>query len=175
MITDRSLSVNPVFDRYDETADLAVSKSADVLSTQAGEMVTYQLTVTNFGPDEAEDIRVTDVLPDEVTYWSDSSSGTYDPETGLWNVGRLAVEESVSMQILVLVEQSGPITNTADITHSSLADGNSHNNTCTVTLNNPEPCAGLTVTKTTDRNPVPVGEDIVYSINVANNGPGPGP
>ena len=51
-------------------ADLAVTKTVDKNKPYAGETVTYTVTVTNEGGQTAENVVLTDVLPDGVTFVS---------------------------------------------------------------------------------------------------------
>ena len=48
-------------------------------------------------------VRVTDVLPPDVTFVSSSGHGTYDPASGEWIVGDLAAGSVVSLQIAVTI------------------------------------------------------------------------
>ncbi|MFQ5572585.1 MAG: hypothetical protein ACE5G0_23170, partial [Rhodothermales bacterium] len=68
--------------------------------------------------DGLEDIEVLDDLPDflTVTGW-ETSHGTFDPETGIWDVGDLGVEEVASLWIDVIFEATGLYFNEACITN----------------------------------------------------------
>ena len=72
-------------------ADLHLSKTAGVSSVQPGESFTYTLTLTNDGPDVATNVQVKDLLPSRMSYVSDSGGGTYNPTSGIWTVGTVAV------------------------------------------------------------------------------------
>ena len=56
----------------------------------AGDVITFTVTVTNAGPDFATGVQLSDPLTAAFTYLSDDSGGTYDPATGLWDVGVMA-------------------------------------------------------------------------------------
>ena len=56
-----------------------------------GDTVIFQITVTNDGPDTATGVSLTDSLPAGLTFVADTvSQGSYDPATGLFDIGTLA-------------------------------------------------------------------------------------
>ena len=56
-----------------------------------GDTVIFQITVTNDGPDTATGVSLTDSLPAGLTFVADTTSqGSYDPATGLFDIGTLA-------------------------------------------------------------------------------------
>jgi LPXTG-site transpeptidase (sortase) family protein len=118
-----------------EPADLSLNKTVDNSSPVVGENVTYTITVTNNGTADATGVTVTDVLPAGLTYVSDDSASTtttYNNGTGVWDIGGLNSGNSISLQIIVTVDQAGAITNTAEVSSSDQFDPNS-------TPNNNEP------------------------------------
>src|SRR4029077_3750706 len=46
-----------------DSADLGVTVSADKTSYKVGDLVTYTVTVTNYGDSAADDVTLTDLLP----------------------------------------------------------------------------------------------------------------
>jgi uncharacterized repeat protein (TIGR01451 family) len=69
---------------------LILAKTADKTTVTAGsnETVVFTITLTNTGSISAPDVLVKDKLPSGFSYVSSSAStGTYDPITGIWNVG----------------------------------------------------------------------------------------
>jgi uncharacterized repeat protein (TIGR01451 family) len=109
--------------------DLEIVKEADPTEVLVGDRVTYTLTVTNLGPDDAEAAAVADLLPPKVEYVSDTCGGrlrpNFSPEPPLpplegtlwtWAVGELAVDETAECEITVeLVGAGGSITNRAAV------------------------------------------------------------
>ena len=63
---------NQVSTNVADIADLAIAKSSDPTSQDAGSAVTYRLTATNNGPTAAQNVVVVDTLPAGVTYVSSS-------------------------------------------------------------------------------------------------------
>jgi uncharacterized repeat protein (TIGR01451 family) len=107
------------------TADLALDKTVDVEDAAVGNTVTYTLAVTNDGPHSTALVEVTDQLPECLTFVSSTASqGSYDADTGAWTVGSLKVGNTATVDITVEVGAtcSGTVTNTAEITGSSLPD-----------------------------------------------------
>ncbi len=84
-------------------ADLSLTKIADKTSIKRGDAVTYTLTVTNGGADNATGVVITDHLPTGITYVSASGDGTYDNATGLWTIGDVANGVSKSLVIKAIV------------------------------------------------------------------------
>ncbi|KSV72132.1 hypothetical protein N185_23410 [Sinorhizobium sp. GW3] len=72
--------------------DLVVTKTNNVEEVRPGDIVTYQITVSNVGAFLADGVRVTDIADRRVfRFISASDGGTYDPTTGriTWNLGTL--------------------------------------------------------------------------------------
>lgn len=112
--------------------DLAVSKTVDNRTPLEGEQVTFTVTVTNLGPEEAQEVRVRDVLPAGLTYADHSTSqGTYNESTGDWFVGGLDDDASATLTLQATVDAGTAdttLTNTARLTGSDPTDSNSANN-----------------------------------------------
>jgi uncharacterized repeat protein (TIGR01451 family) len=94
--------------------DLALTKVVTPTQVAVGANVTYTETVHDNGPGTATDVVVADPLPAGLTFVSATpSQGTYDPQTGLWTVGTLAVGASAVLQVTARVETEGPVVNEA--------------------------------------------------------------
>ncbi|MGH2966198.1 MAG: DUF11 domain-containing protein, partial [Solirubrobacterales bacterium] len=110
------------------SADLSVTKTASDASPAEGDTVTYVITVSNAGPDDATGVQVTDVLPAGVTFVSASADvGSYDEASGIWDLGALAVGKSAELQIRVRVGASTAgttIENTAGVSGADQTDPN---------------------------------------------------
>ena len=85
-------------------ADLVTVKT--LLSGDAtpdeGETVTFQITVTNNGGDPATGVSLTDLLPPGLTATASNgavSQGSYDPATGIFSVGDIAVGETATLTL----------------------------------------------------------------------------
>jgi uncharacterized repeat protein (TIGR01451 family) len=91
--------------------DLQITKVGQ--QPQAGTAV-YTITVLNNGPDDATGVVVTDTLPVELAYVSDTCGGANVPPW-TWNIGNLANGAQVSCDITLDVLTPGAINNTATV------------------------------------------------------------
>ncbi len=98
-----------------------------------GSQITYNLTVANAGPGAASAVVVTDPLPGNTTYVSNTCAATVAGNTLTWNVGALANGANATCGIVVRVAAPGPINNTASVA-SSTTDPVPGNNSSTATL-----------------------------------------
>ena len=164
-------------------ADVSVTKTTAAGPVFAGNTVAYTITVSNAGPDDAQAVALSDLVPANTTFVSDAqTSGPMfiltNPAVGgtgtiTGTIGTLALGASASFNVVVLVSPSTPagttISNTADVT-AATGDPNLANNTQTATtLTATE--ADVSVTKTTAPGPVFAGNTIAYTITVSNAGP----
>ena len=115
-------------------SDLAITKSTVRGIVSVGETVTFVLDVVNNGPGDATGVIVSDLLPDGYTYVShDAPTGTtYSDATGDWTIGSMINGASLSLEIVVTVDSSGPFENTATVS-SNTPDSDNTNNTSSVT------------------------------------------
>ena len=162
------------------TADLRVEKTVDDATPNVGDTISFTVTVTNDGPDTATGIQLTDTFPTTTELQLDTASinaslGTYDPGTGIWDIGSLANGASVTLDLPALVvNPTRPTppsaqTNSAEITAVAEPDPRPANNKATAT-ETPK-YADLEVHKVTDKYQPQVGEDVTYTITLHNNGP----
>jgi uncharacterized repeat protein (TIGR01451 family) len=105
-------------------ADLSLSKSVSTATPRVGDIVTYNLRVSNSGPSRATGVAVSDRIP--AGYESATASqGSYDAATGLWNVGTVASGSSATIAIRVKITVTGQLVNTAEIAASNVSDPDS--------------------------------------------------
>lgn len=92
---------------YADLPDLRLDKVVDNPNPEVGDYITFTITVCNDGPADATGVEVTDyVLTEGVTYVSSSpDQGSYNPSTGIWNVGSLANGECAELDIVYVVEE----------------------------------------------------------------------
>ena len=154
------------------TVTMSLTKTVNNATPLVGDQVTYTLTVTNQGPDLAEDVRVSDLLPTGVTWVSDDSGGDYVSGTGVWTVGELAASGTRQLNITVQVGQAGIITNTATA-FSSTVGANSPTAGVDIAAAEVHTVA-LTLTKTVNNATPLVGDQVIYTLTVTNQGPDAG-
>ncbi|MEM2258837.1 MAG: Ig-like domain-containing protein, partial [Candidatus Thermoplasmatota archaeon] len=121
-----SIDEAPTLDRSDiffgenaTNADLGVIKTDDHDPALKGDYLIYTINVTNYGPNNASNVNVTDVLPTGVTFNNATpfpSGGSYP--TYWWNLGNITVGNYVIITINVTINNnaSGAINNTVNVT-----------------------------------------------------------
>ena len=152
-------------------ADVSVTKTSDAGATLLlGDTFNYMLTASNAGPGDATGVVVTDTLPGQVTYVSNTCSATFSAGTVTWNIGNLANGASANCSINVQVTTVGAISNTATIT-STTNDPNPANNAGTVALAGAM-LADLSIAISSDApNNIGVGQQYTYTVVGTNAGP----
>ncbi|MBO9674645.1 MAG: DUF11 domain-containing protein [Sphingobacteriaceae bacterium] len=100
--------------------DRSITKTVDVAYPELNTNVVFTLKAQNLGDGNAVGVSVTDLLPDGFTYVSSvAPSGTsYDPVSGIWTIGDLASNASISLKITAKVVKTGVNINNATITGS---------------------------------------------------------
>lgn len=153
--------------------DIGVGKTVNDPQPDVNEVISYVVTVTNFGPDSATSVVVTDRIPAGITFSNASPSrGTYNPTSGLWNVGAMTSGATASLTITARVNNASAgliITNTATALVTTLGDTNAENDTASAIIT--VIGADLGVTKAPDTQGPFAGENIIYTITVTNSGP----
>lgn len=111
-------------------ADLEVTKTDVEDPVVVGSDVTYIATVTNYGPDTAENVVLTDTLPEGVTLVSatpDQGSCVEDSGVVSCNLGNIPSDGSVDVTLVVSADVEGTLTNSASVasdTPDSVPDNN---------------------------------------------------
>ena len=109
-----------------QVADLSIQKTVDNPLPTQSENVTFTLTLTNNGPDDATEVSVRDILPTGLTFVSATpSAGTYDPVTGLWIIDTVPNLTTPTLQIVATATSAIPQTNTAEVFSASQFDPDS--------------------------------------------------
>jgi LPXTG-site transpeptidase (sortase) family protein len=161
------------------SADLSLTKIVDDSTPQVGQDVTFTITITNDGPDQATNVVVSDQLPVGYTYVSSNpSQGSYDDTTGLWSVGTLDLDGTATLDLTGTVNLGGPYLNTAEVVATDQFDTDSTPNngdgseddqaSASVT---PTGVADLSLTKVADVPTPSVGSTLTYTVTVSNAGP----
>ncbi|MGD9147635.1 MAG: hypothetical protein PVI80_18855, partial [Anaerolineae bacterium] len=137
-----------------------------------GNVLTYHLSIVNTGPADLEGVTVYDVLPWEATtYQRDAVASTGEIISDIvsfhWT-GDVAAFSSEILTFTVLVDADyfGWITNTATINHPRLAQPVERQATAFIVADRPI----LRIHKTAGRDSVEVGQELTYTLQVANDG-----
>ncbi len=118
-------------------ADMAVTMTGDPDPVPVGAALTYRITVTNGGPDDAAGIRVSDVLPAGTSLISVTpSQGSCTEADGVVEcvLGTLAQGTAAAIELVVTPSVPGTIENTA-VVRAVETDGVAGNNRATVRTN----------------------------------------
>jgi uncharacterized repeat protein (TIGR01451 family) len=131
---DTGNNVRTVTTTVNTSADLAITKTSDAATYKPSTQVKYQITVVNNGPSKALNAVVTDNLPDirHAIYESDTGGCVLStPTTLVCNLGDLAVAQSKTFFIYVMIKGSQDnVSNTASVA-SSTPDPAGANNSST--------------------------------------------
>ena len=159
------------------TADLSMLKRASVDSLDSGEQLTWRVTVTNNGPDIAQNVTIRDQLPvgfelSSIIKGNDVSCTTLDTEINC-ETPTVNVLESKTITIIGTVTlEEGVIENTAEVS-AGTSDIDLANNThmASVTVNAAQmPGADLSIS-INNENEVNQGDTIEFQLVMVNNGP----
>ncbi len=161
--------------------DLRIEKIDLTDPVNAGSQLTYQITVTNDGPDAAAGVVVTDPLPVGVSF----SSGNVDGATNLVSfdtvtrtvtatVGTLSGTAGSNTSVITIVvdvatDAVTPLTNSATVTADPNTDPDSSNNSASENTDVQRE-VDVAVTKAVNGTPI-AGQNVEYSVTVINNGP----
>lgn len=101
---------------------LVLDNDADKENIKIGEVVTWEISVINLGNDTAKGVKVHDQLPEGLVYVSHTTTkGTFDPETGIWDIGDLSVSDGeVFLYIKTKAVTAGEKINKANLTCESI-------------------------------------------------------
>jgi uncharacterized repeat protein (TIGR01451 family) len=153
-----------------QQSDLRVLKSVDNARPNVGDVVTFIVTLTNFGADVATGVVLADLLPAGLAFISAApDQGTYVAATGVWSVGTVLTDHPVDLILRARVTTPGTATNTAAVTTADQFDPNPGNNTASASLTPRQ--ADLVVTKAVDNTRPNVGDVVTFTVRVTNIGP----
>ena len=164
-------------------ADLSVTKTGPA-ALSPGQNATFTITITNNGPSDAQTVALTDAVPANATFVSETQSGgpafvCANPAvggTGTINctAGSLLAGATATFTVVVKVDASasGTISNTASVS-TTTTDPNAGDNTATATAPLTS-SADLAVTKTGPTG-VTAGQTATFTIVATNNGPSDAP
>jgi uncharacterized repeat protein (TIGR01451 family) len=161
------------------SADLATSVTDSADPILAGQVLTYHVTVTNNGLDDAPGVTLADTLP------SAAVPGTPAPSQGSCSranalitclLGALASGASATVDLPLTPTMAGTFTDTATASVTGLAvDPFTANNRGTQATVVQAPRTDLAVAVADSADPVLAGDPLAYTVTVTNNGPDAAP
>ncbi|PID33203.1 hypothetical protein CR969_02000 [Candidatus Saccharibacteria bacterium] len=163
---DNSSSVSTPFEITDVAIDLSLTPSSVVGSKD----FTYNLSITNNGPDESTNNIVTAVIPEGVDYVGSSAGCTYDAATRTvtCDLATLANGDSHEFTIDVTAQAPGEYNLSAAVRNDQQESSLDNNPAQISTAVNP---VDLEVSQSVDNDSPVVGDEVEFTINVKNNGP----
>lgn len=115
-----------------DSSDVGVIKAVNNAHPIIGHEVVFTIIATNYGPNTANGVLVTDSLLSGYAYVSSTvTTGTYNPSTGAWIIGTLNSGASEQLTITATVTAAGNYLNTATISSNEI-DSNLTNNSSSV-------------------------------------------
>ena len=141
--------------------EIITVKEVNSSDIHIGDEITYTITVSNPGKINATNVVIRDILPEGLKFINASNGGVYDPVTGIitW-ILNITANSTVDLIADVCVNKSGNITNTVNV-------GNKTSN-CTIESGD---IVDLEIHIVADKSEIYVGDNIVYTVTVINNGP----
>ena len=150
------------------SADVEVIIEANNTKPLFGEEVKWTVTVKNNGPDDATNVVLNEILPEELVFIEcNPTKGAYS--NGKWNIGSLKVGEHQHMNLTTLSNSVGVMVNNVNVTCDEY-DWNMANNKDNAAVN-VKPVADLSITKIASKYRYSVGDVVEYTIEIVNNGP----
>jgi uncharacterized repeat protein (TIGR01451 family) len=96
--------------------DVSLGMTSNVSSVEVGKNVTYTISVANNGPSDATGVSVKDLVPTGMAFVSAApGQGSFNAVTGVWNVGNVAVGQTVTAGITMSAQKAGAIVDTAQV------------------------------------------------------------
>jgi uncharacterized repeat protein (TIGR01451 family) len=159
-----------VFTPVAGSADLQVSKTGPA-SITAGTNVTFTVKITNAGPSDALNVKITDSTPAGLNFVSNTGDCTtaFPCALGTLKVGQTRTI-SATYAIPAIYTTPDPIQNTATAS-SDTPDPESNNSSATASSSLGAPIADLGISKTDGSTVAVPGAPITYTITVTNAGP----
>ena len=159
-------------------ADVSLALSVDESRPGVGDIVTCSITVCNDGPDDASGVSAAVTIPAGFSY-VDSSAAGYDASTATWDIGALQSGESASMDIRLLVEGHIARTIVAEVDTMMQQDVDSTPGNGIASEDDYDAAqiaplySDLFILSAVDNTHPLVGDEVLITITVANDGPDP--
>jgi uncharacterized repeat protein (TIGR01451 family) len=157
------------------TPIMTVTKTANVVSADPSDYITYTITYENTGDADAYNVVIVDTIPSQTTFVSANPDDyTESGDTYTWNIGVVSSLSSGTITVIVKVDAGTPdqtfLTNYVTLNYED-SNGNAYapqNDDVTVAVTAPE----MTITKTADKSNANPGDFITYTISYENTGTG---
>jgi uncharacterized repeat protein (TIGR01451 family) len=157
-----------------QCADVKVEKTAGQGTIEAGDPISFSITVTNLGPGSASNVTLNDTLPTGFEWTlGGPNAAACDPFDGAaldCEFGTLAQGDTRTVTLTSATESSdcGQKSNTATVSSTGDVQIDNNSSTATVTIL----CPDVKVTKTAAQPQIDAGSPITFTVEVENLGPG---
>ncbi|MEW9701735.1 hypothetical protein [Paenibacillus sp. SI8] len=155
--------------------EVSAAKSTTVTDAVVGDVIPYRIDITNNGIENVNNVVLTDIVPSETSFVTGSvvvggaARPAANPATGV-QIGTIAPGATVAVIFNVTVNTlpvSGQVSNRSSVSFTSGAfSGSTFSNTLVIPVYQPI----VILVKSADTNNATVGDNIVYMLDVQNNG-----
>ncbi|MBR4448151.1 hypothetical protein [Methanobrevibacter sp.] len=149
--------------------DNEVKKSVSKSVANFEDVVTWTISVRNNGPNDSNNVKLYDVLPDGLIYLSDTSEGRYDYCTGVLTIDELNVNETFTFNITTVINRTGKVVNKVNVTSNEFDTDMTNNYGEEELFVNP--ACDLAVVKSASKPKPDYKDQITWTIEISNNGP----
>jgi len=144
-----------------QASGLKIEKTGDK-DQIIGRKAAYDITVSNTGDTEIDNVSVTDTAP-EGTEIAEATDGAVSGATATWKIASLTAGDKKDFTIKLLGKTGGEHINTATATAGSLSDSTQASTMW-------RGVAGVLLEMVDDPDPIQVGDTVTYTIKVTNQG-----
>ena len=150
--------------------DLEIIKLVSSKKAYVGDELIWTIVVINHGPSPAEDVKVSENIPDSLEFIRFAATkGTYDENSQIWTIGKLDSYSRVTLTIVTKVLRVGNITNPVEVS-TSTPENDTSNNKANNTAEALEIC-DLEITISSNQLVYNIGDEMHWFIVVVNHGP----
>ena len=153
----------------DSACDLAVTKAVNVSVVNLGGKVRWTITVVNNGPDNATGVIARDVLPRSLIWVYDDGLGSYNHNSGEWNIGALNKGSKAILNIDCRVNATGDIKNEVTVSGQQYDYNKANNHDSEIIKVNP--ACDLGIVKEVSSSVVNYTDVVKWTLTVSNFGP----
>lgn len=151
-------------------SDMSVTMSDDTDPVMAGDNVTYTATVTNGGPDTAENVVFTNTLPGGVTYVSASPGCSESSGTVTCNLGSMINGATTDVDVVITTTADGTLSSNASVTSDNDDPNNGNNAALEQTMVNPVTAPDVDISPTSLGSGQVTDSQQTKAISIGNTG-----
>ena len=153
-------------------ADIYVIKNCTTSAVGPGTTIQYNITIGNKGPSYSYDIKLEDILNDNITNPIYSLNGTdWEEWTGTLKIQSLADNTEITLLINGTIDRYTTltnITNKVNVTSETWDNDTTNNND---SIDTKVSVVDIFITKICNSTIIGPGKEIIYNITIGNNGP----